>query len=226
MLVGYGRAVARSEFIQPEIADYAAAHSAPPDAVQQSLQTITRERLGRRAGMQIGHDQALLMELLTRAMGVTAAVEIGTFTGYSALAVARGLAPGGKLYCFDVSDEWTSIGRDHWKQAGVDDRIVLTLGPALESLQQLDSSLQFDLAFIDADKDNYAHYYDALLPRMRQHGLILFDNTLWSGKVLDDSVDDADTVALRQLNDALVTDGRVRVVQLPLGDGVTVVQKL
>jgi caffeoyl-CoA O-methyltransferase len=218
--------VARSEFIKPDIAEYAAAHSAAPDAVQRSLQDVTRERFGLRAGMQIGHDQALLMEILTRAMSVKVAVEIGTFTGYSALAVARGLPPGGKLYCFDISDEWTSVGRDHWRQAGVDDRIQLTLGPALEGIEQLDPTVAVDLAFIDADKDNYANYYDALLPRMRQGGLGLFDNTLWSGKVLDDSVDDPDTAALRRLNDALVADTRVLVVQLPLGDGVTVVQKL
>jgi len=218
--------VARSEFIKPDIAQYVEAHSGSPDEVQQSLQTVTRERFGARAGMQIGHDQALLMEMLTRAMGVQAAVEIGTFTGYSALAVARGLAPGGKLYCFDISDEWTSVGREHWKRAGVDDRIVLTLGPALESLAQLDPNLQFDLAFIDADKDNYAQYFEALLPRMRQGALLLIDNTLWSGKVLDDAVDDADTVALRNLNNRLVADPRVLVVQLPLGDGVSVVQKL
>ncbi|MCU1345521.1 MAG: O-methyltransferase family 3 [Acidimicrobiia bacterium] len=217
--------MARSEFIKSDIAEYAAAHSAPPDDVQLSLQTVTQEKFGRRAGMQIGHDQALLMEMLTRAMGVRTAVEVGTFTGYSALAVARGLAPGGTLYCFDISDEWTAVGREHWRRAGVDDRIVLKLGNALDSLAELDSSLQFDLAFIDADKDNYIHYFEALLPRMRVGALLLIDNTLWSGKVLDDSIDDADTVALRQLNDMLAADPRVQVVQLPLGDGVSVVQK-
>jgi caffeoyl-CoA O-methyltransferase len=217
--------VARSEFIKPEIAEYAAAHSGSPDEVQQSLQDVTRERFGARAGMQIGHDQALFMEMLTRAMGVKTAVEIGTFTGYSALAVARGLAPGGKLYCFDISDEWTSVGREHWKRAGVEDRIELTLGSALESLAKLPSGLVFDLAFIDADKDNYARYFEALLPRMRPGALLLIDNTLWSGKVLDDSINDADTAALRDLNNLLVADSRVTVVQLPLGDGVSVVQK-
>jgi caffeoyl-CoA O-methyltransferase len=217
--------MARSEYIDPEVARYALAHSSAPDAVQQSLQRVTREKAGPWAGMQIGQDQAVLMEMLTRAMGVRTAIEIGTFTGYSALAVARGLAAGGKLYCLDVSEEWTTVGREHWALAGVDGRIDLRLGPALETLATLNHDVVFDLAFIDADKPNYLNYFEALLPRMRVGGLLLFDNTLWSGRVVRPSEDDEDTVAFRTLNDALVADERVQVAQLTIGDGVTVVQK-
>jgi caffeoyl-CoA O-methyltransferase len=122
----------RSQFIDAAIDEYAAAHSTPPDAHQRELQRITREKTGRAAGMQVGDDQAVLMEMLVRAMGATRAVEIGTFTGYSALAVARGLSPGGRLLCCDTSQEWTSIARAAWQEAGIADRIELRVGPGLD----------------------------------------------------------------------------------------------
>src|ERR1022692_5065171 len=127
----------RSQFINAVIDDYAAAHSTPPDAEQLDLQRITQAKTGRAAGMQIGDDQAMLMEMLVRAMGATRAVEIGTFTGYSALAVARGMGPGGRLMCCDVSQEWTSIARAAWQEAGVADRIELRVGPGLAPLRAL-----------------------------------------------------------------------------------------
>jgi caffeoyl-CoA O-methyltransferase len=176
--------------------------------------------------MQIGDDQAVLMEMLVRAMGATRAVEIGTFTGYSALAVARGLGPGGRLLCCDVSVEWTSIARAAWERAGVADRIELRVGPGLETLRSLPPGEQFDFAFIDADKTGYAQYYEEVLARLRPGGLILLDNMLQGGHVVGDLADDQDVAAIRSLNEVIAADPRVEVVLIPIGDGVSFVQKL
>ena len=216
----------RSQFIDAVIDDYAAVHSTPPDAHQLELQRITREKTGGAAGMQIGDDQAVLMEMLVRAMGATRAVEIGTFTGYSALAVARGLGPGGRLLCCDISQEWTSIARAAWQEAGVANRIELRVGPGLETLRALPPGEQFDFAFIDADKTGYAQYYEEVLTRLRPGGLIMLDNTLQGGHVIGDLPDDGDVAAIRSLNDAIAGDPRVKVVLIPIGDGVSFVQKL
>jgi caffeoyl-CoA O-methyltransferase len=216
----------RSQFIDAVIDDYAAAHSTPPDAHQLELQRVTQEKTGRAAGMQIGDDQAVLMEMLVRAMGATRAVEIGTFTGYSALAVARGLGPGGRLLCCDVSQEWTSIARAAWQEAGVAGRIELRVGPGLETLRALPPGEQFDFAFIDADKTGYAQYYEEVLTRLRPGGLILLDNMLQGGHVTADLTGDDDVTAVRSLNDAIAADPRVKVVLVPIGDGVSLVQKL
>ena len=216
----------RSKFIDPPIAEYALDHSSGPDAVQLELQHTTAERTGRAAGMQIGDDQAVLLEILARATGARRVVEIGTFTGYSSLALARGMGPDGCLLCLDISEEWTSIARDAWAKAGVADRIDLRIGPALDTLRSLPPDETFDLAFVDADKTGYAAYYDELLPRLRPGGLLLVDNTLWSGAVLDDKDNSDDTLAIRALNDRIAADPRVRAVLLPIGDGVTVVQRV
>jgi caffeoyl-CoA O-methyltransferase len=211
----------RSRFIDPVIDAYAAAHSTGPDARQLELQRVTQEETGQAAGMQIGDDQAVLMEMVVRAMGAKRAVEVGTFTGYSALAVARGLGPDGHLLCCDVSEEWTALARTAWEEAGVADRIELRIGPGLETLRSLPSGEQFDFAFIDADKAGYPQYYEEILDRLRPGGLILLDNMLQSGRVVDPDVDDENVVAIRALNDAIVDDPRVRVVLVPLGDGVS-----
>jgi len=216
----------RSQFIDGVIDGYAAARSTPPDADQRELQRITQQKTGSAAGMQIGDDQAVLMEMLVRAMGATRAVEVGTFTGYSALAVARGLGPGGRLLCCDISQEWTSIAQAAWQRAGVADRIELRLGPALETLRALPRGEQFDFAFIDADKTGYPQYYEEVLTRLRPGGLMILDNTLQDGRVVGDVADDADVEAIRSLNDTIAADPRVHVVLLPIGDGVTFVQKL
>jgi len=216
----------RTRFIDAAIEEYSADHSTGPDIHQAKLQAITRERTGRAAGMQIGDDQAVLMEMIVRAMGAKSAVEVGTFTGYSALAIARGLGPDGRLLCCDVSEEWTSIARDAWKEAGVESRIELRIGPGLETLRALESVEQFDFAFIDADKGNYPRYYDEILPRMRGGGLLLLDNMLQGGRVIDPSATDESVVAIRSMNDTIKQDPRVAVVLLPIGDGVSFVQKL
>ncbi|MGH8992784.1 MAG: O-methyltransferase [Acidimicrobiia bacterium] len=216
----------RSRFIDGDIAAYALAHTSPADDVQVSLQAATAERTGGAAGMQIGHDQAVFMENLARAMGARRAVEVGVFTGYSSLALARGMAPDGRLLACDVSDEWTAIAREHWEKAGVAGRIDLRLAPALDTLRSLPAEDRFDLAFVDADKEAYLDYYEEILPRLRPGGVLLADNTLWGGRIIDPAVADADTVAIRAFNDALAADGRVRVVVLTIGDGVTLAQRL
>ena len=215
----------RSRFIDDAVVEYASAHSSGPDEVQVALQEETRARTGRAAGMQIGDDQAVLMEIIARAMGATAAVEVGTFTGYSALAVARGMGPSGRLLCCDVSEEWTSIAREYWEKAGVADRIELRIGPALDTLRSLPAGEQFDLAFVDADKTGYLAYYEEIVPRPRAGGLLLADNTLQGGRVLDPQAGDESVTAIRAFNDHVAGDPRVRVVLIPIGDGVTFVQK-
>jgi caffeoyl-CoA O-methyltransferase len=216
----------RSRFIQQAVADYAAAHVTPVDAVAAELRAATLAEVPDWAMMQIGDDQARLMELLVRAMRVERAIEIGTFTGYSALAVARGLAPGGRLLCCDISDEWTSIARRFWTKAGVDDRIDLRIGPALDTLRSLPDEPTFDFAFVDADKTGYVDYLGELVPRLRTGGLVLADNTLQNGRVVDDETGDDSVVAIRAFNDAVLVDRRLASVLLPIGDGITVIQKV
>jgi caffeoyl-CoA O-methyltransferase len=216
----------RSRFIDDAVVEYASAHSSGPDEVQIALQDITRERTGRAAGMQIGDDQAVLMEIIARAIGARRALEVGTFTGYSALAVARGMGPEGRLLCCDVSEEWTAIAQEYWERAGVADRIELRLGPAIDTLRSLPLEEEFDLAFVDADKTGYVAYYEEIVPRLRRGGLLLADNTLQGGRVLDDDADDESTVAIRSFNDLVAGDGRMRVVLLPIGDGVSFIQKI
>lgn len=215
----------RRVIVSSDIAEYVVAHSTARDEVQRELAQVTAERTGRAAGMQIGHDQALFMEMLTRAIGARRAIEIGTFTGYSSLAIARGLGPEGHLTCCDVSEEWTSTAREFWRRAGVEDRIDLRIAPALETIASFGAEVRFDLAFIDADKENYAAYLDALDPHLPAGAIVLIDNTLWSGAVLDPPSDDASAQALAALNDALVDGERFTVAMLTIGDGVTMLQK-
>jgi len=160
-----------------------------------------------------------------RAIGARSAIEIGTFTGYSALCIARGLPGDGRLLCCDLSEEWTAIGRDYWNRAGLGHKIELRLGPALDTLRALPAGEQFDFAFVDADKTGYRAYYDELLTRLRPNGLILFDNVLWRGSVLSEHPADDSTRALRELNDAIAGDPRVESVMVPISDGLTIVRK-
>ncbi|MCY3851728.1 MAG: class I SAM-dependent methyltransferase [Acidimicrobiaceae bacterium] len=218
--------MSRNSSMPQDIVAYAAAHSTQPDEVQQALIAATNEKTKGFSGMQIGTDQGVFMTLLTTVLQVEFAVEVGTFTGYSALCIARGLAPGGRLLCCDISEEWTSIGREHWETAGVADRIDLQIAPAIETLRSLPPEPKIDLAFIDADKTGYMSYYEEILPRLSARGVILVDNTIWYGMVLEDSgAEDADTVALRAFNDHVVADERVEAVLLTVGDGVTLIRR-
>ena len=175
--------------------------------------------------MQISPLQGAFMSILTSVLRPAFAVEVGTFTGYSALAVARALPPGGRLLCCDISEEWTAIGRQSWEKAGVADRIELRIGPAIDTLKSLPAIRTVDLVFIDADKVGYRDYYEELLPRLSPTGVILVDNTLWSGTVLDETATEKDTVALRDFNDHVYADPRSEVALLPLGDGVTMIRR-
>jgi caffeoyl-CoA O-methyltransferase len=164
--------------------------------------------------------------MLARLLGARRAVEVGTFTGYSSLCIARGLADGGTLLCCDVSEEWTAIGRRAWERAGVADRIELRIAPALDTLRALPAEPVIDLVFIDADKPNYSAYWDELVLRVRPGGVLLADNVLWSGRIVDGSVSDENTDALRQFNDKVAADERVEVVVLTAFDGLTIARKL
>lgn len=217
--------MARFGIAGDDIGSYATAHSTSPDEIQQGLIEATTA-LGPVSMMQIGADQGAFMAILAATIRPRFAVEVGTFTGYSALCTARGLAEGGRLLCCDVSEEWTSVGRPFWEQAGVADRIDLVIAPAIDTLRALPDDPPIDLAFIDADKTGYRDYYEEVLRRLAPQGLILVDNTLWSGKVLPDSgADDADTIALREFNDHVAADPRVDVAQLTVGDGITMIRR-
>jgi caffeoyl-CoA O-methyltransferase len=207
--------------IPGKLIDYVVAVGVRESAVQRRLRAATRRiPMG---GMQIGPEQAALMQLLVRAIGARRCIEIGTFTGYSALAVALALPPGGRIVCCDVSEEWTAIARRHWKMAGVAGKISLRLAPALETLKTLRG--KFDFAFIDADKTNYANYYERCLKLVRRGGLIAIDNTLWGGSVIDAGKQSADTRAIRAFNRKLHRDRRVDISMVPIGDGLTLALK-
>ena len=214
----------KSFFLGAEIHEYLVAHGSPPDGVQTRLIEATAA-LGAVSGMQISPEQGAFMSMLTQLLNVGFAVEVGTFTGYSALCIARGLAPGGRLVCCDVSEEWTAIARTAWAEAGVADRIDLRIAPAIETLDALDPAQPIDLVFIDADKPMYGSYFEALLPRLRTGGLMLIDNVLWSGSVIDPSVTDENTEAIRAFNDMVASDDRVDAVMIPLGDGISMLRK-
>lgn len=191
------------------------------DPVLEAL-TVETKKLGGISGMQISEDQSSFMTLLVAALGVKNALEIGTFTGTSALCIARGLPVGGKLLCLDRSDEWTSIARKFWAEAGVADKIELRLGDARETVQQLGDAT-FDFAFIDADKSGYDTYYEAVLPKIKTNGVIIFDNMLRHGAVLDPRSDDDHAIV--NLNAKLAADDRVESVLIPLADGLMMCRK-
>jgi predicted O-methyltransferase YrrM len=180
------------------------------------------------AMMQISAEQGQFMGMLIRLLGAKLTLEVGVFTGYSSMVVALALPDDGKIIACDVSEEYTSMARRYWREAGVDHKVALRLAPAVETLEGLlaeGRSGTFDFAFIDADKENYDRYYERALKLLRPGGLIAVDNVLWHGKVLDQSVQDADTRAIRALNEKLHRDERILVSLLPIGDGLTLAYK-
>jgi caffeoyl-CoA O-methyltransferase len=226
-LLRYGRVVTRrSEQLSEALHDYVVAHTTPRDDVLEDLAAETLKRFGEDAGMQIGPEQGTFMTLLTQLIGARNAVEIGTFTGYSAICVARGLGDGGHLLCCDVSEEWTSVAREYWKRAGLASRIELRLGPAASTLRGLPAGTTFDMAFIDADKTGYVEYWDLVVPMIRQGGMLLVDNTLSHGRVVDPGATYANVEGIRRFNDHALADARVQLVLLPVGDGLTLARKL
>ena len=211
--------------LSPELQVYMLQHSTLISPIALELIEETRA-LGDRASMQIAPEQAIFMGLITRLSGARRAVEVGTFTGLSAMAVAASLPDDGRLLCCDISEEWTSIARRYWARAGVDGKIELRLAPAIDTLRSLPNDPSVDLAFIDADKEGYVGYYEELIPRLTEGGILLADNVLWSGRVTNDDPSDQNLGAIQQFNDHVAADPRVEVVMLPIGDGLTLARKL
>nr|WP_202447063.1 class I SAM-dependent methyltransferase [Streptomyces sp. SID5468] len=204
---------------------YILAHNPPLDPVQRDLVELTRTRFADSAGLQTAEEQGPLLAFLVRLVGARNVVEVGTFTGFSALSMARALPPDGRLIACDVSEEWTAVAREAWHKAGVADRVDLRIAPALETLRALPDEPWIDLSFLDADKGNYPAYWEELVRRTRPGGLIVADNTLYRGQVADPAATGA-AAAVRAFNDLVRDDDRVEAVLLTVADGVTVARRL
>ena len=215
----------RSEQISLHLNAYLTAHSTPPDAILRELATETAERYPNEVSLQVAPELGTFLTLLTRVSRGRSGLELGTFTGYSSICIARGLGAGGRLLCCDVSEEWTSVARKYWEKAGLSDRIELRLGPALDTLRALPDDEAFDVAFIDADKIAYPKYWAEVVPRVRGGGVIMVDNTFSHGRVLDAGNDNPSVIAVRTMNDMAAADERVELIMLPIGDGLTVAFK-
>lgn len=215
----------RTVAVSEKILEYVRNVGVRETPVQRALRRVTQKLP--MSQMQIGPEQAAFMQVLVRAIGARRCLEVGTFTGYSALAVALALPPGGRLVCCDVSEEWTAIARRYWKRSRVDGKILLRLAPALQTLDGLliKGKGRFDFAFIDADKANYRNYYERCLKLVRKGGVIAIDNTLWSGRVVDARPKDATTTLMKAFNAHLRRDRRVEIALLPIGDGLTLALK-
>jgi caffeoyl-CoA O-methyltransferase len=210
--------------LTPELFEYVVAHSGRLDEVAEALIADT-QALGGAAGLQISPDEGAFLTLLTKLLGVRDALEIGTFTGFSALCIARGLAPDGHLTCCDVSEEWTTIARKHWAAAGLSDRIELRLGPGVQTLRAMPAEQSYDLVFLDADKPGYPDYWEEIVPRVRPGGVILVDNVFYHGSAVDPSANDAGTLGIRALNERARTDERVEATMLTISDGLLLARK-
>ena len=207
------------------VSDYLLAHSTAEDDVLARLAEETRRSFADAAGMQITSDEGALLTMLVRLTDARSAVEVGTFTGYSSICIARGLAEGGRLLACDVSGEWTELARRYWDEAGVADRIELRLAPAAETLAALPAEPTLDFAFVDADKESYPTYYEELVSRLRPGGLVVLDNVLLGGRVFDRTEQGERATAMRAVNDRVAADERVDAVMLPLRDGVTIARR-
>ncbi|MET9068537.1 O-methyltransferase [Streptosporangium sandarakinum] len=213
------------DIVNPAVNDYVLAHSTPADDVLRDLAAETRKAFSDFTSMQITQDEGAFLTMLVRLVGARRAVEVGVFTGYSSICIARGLPADGRLLACDVSEEWTSVARRYWERAGVADRIDLRIAPALETLRALPADPVIDFAFIDADKVSYPSYYEELVTRLRPGGLVVLDNVLRSGRVLDESFQEEPDVVMRRMNDIVVADDRVESVMLPMRDGVTLARR-
>jgi caffeoyl-CoA O-methyltransferase len=202
---------------------YVVAHNGPPDPLVDDLVAVTHARLKDEANMQIAPEQAPFLRWLTAVVGARTAVEVGTFTGLSALSIARALPSDGRLICCDISTDYTDIAREYWERAGVADRIDLRIGPAAATLAALPTGPHVDLAFIDADKQGYPTYWAELVPRMRPGGVLVVDNVLRGGRVVGPR--DEDDEAIIAFNDLVSADDRVEAVMIPLADGLTLARR-
>jgi caffeoyl-CoA O-methyltransferase len=218
--------MSQTMYLTEDLYNYMLSHSLREAEVARRLRRETSKH--ERASMQISPDQAQFMAFLVKLINARRTLEIVVFTGYSALVVALALPADGEIVACDVSEEWTSTARRYWREAGVNHKITLRLAPALETLTDLNDSGQeetFDFAFIDADKENYEPYYEYCLRLVRRGGLIAVDNVFWDGNVIDDSIRDEETQAIRRLNTALHQDSRVDISLIPLGDGLSLLRK-
>ncbi|CAM3077437.1 MULTISPECIES: O-methyltransferase [Streptomyces] len=212
------------DIVSPALDDYLLAHCTPADDILRDLVEETHA-LVPGTSMQITHDEGEFLTMLVRLTGARTAVEVGVFTGYSSVCIARGLPADGRLIACDISEEWTSVARRYWERAGLTDRIDLRLAPADETLRALPEEPFVDFAFIDADKEGYPTYYEELVPRLRPGGLLVLDNVLRTGRVVDPEAQSPADVAIRRINDRITADDRMQSVMLPLRDGVTLARK-
>ncbi|MFG2300046.1 O-methyltransferase [Actinacidiphila glaucinigra] len=211
--------------LTPELYAYVLDHNPPLDPVQEELVEVTRARFGAAAAMQSAREQGPLLAFLVRLTGARQIVEVGTFTGFSALSMAQALPADGRLIACDVSEEWTAVAREAWAKAGVADRVDLRIAPALDTLRALPREPWIDLVYLDADKGSYVAYWEELVPRMRPGGIIAADNTLYHGRVVDPRAT-GDTAGIRAFNDRVASDGRVEALLLTVADGLTLARKL
>ncbi|MDT3398024.1 class I SAM-dependent methyltransferase [Streptomyces sp. B1866] len=217
-------AESKSTPITPELYDYVLKHNPPLDAVQRSLVEITHAEVPGQAVMQSAEEQGPLLAFLVRLVGARLVVEVGTFTGFTALSMAQALPPDGRLIACDVSEEWTAYGREAWATAGVADRIDLRIAPAIDTLRSLPAEPHVDLAYLDADKQGYIAYWEELVPRMRPGGLIVVDNVLYGGQVTDPAATGG-AAAIQAFNDHVAGDARVEAVMLTVADGLTLARR-
>ena len=210
--------------LDDELHAYLVKHGARQDEVLERVQEETAA-MGAISAMQIAPDQGAFMELLTRTIGAQEALEVGTFTGYSAISIARGLAPAGRLLCLELSEEYAETAARNLEAAGVADRVEIITGPAVETLRKLPEREHFDIVFIDADKPGYEDYFEEALKRTKTGGLILLDNMLQDGRVLDPDPDDDSTNAIVALNEKLVRDERIDIAMVAIADGITIARK-
>ena len=222
----YSQAMAKVTALTQDLCSYMIRNRSPEGPILTALRQETIRVAGEFAGMMISEEQGVLLRILVGALAPRHAVEVGTFTGYSAACIASALPSGGKLVCCDVSHEWTAVGAQYWKRFGVAEKIDLRIAPALDTLSGLPGNLRFDFAFLDADKANYIAYFEAILPRMRKNGMIAVDNVLWHNWPMHASRQDEETVGIREFNEHVLNDDRVDSVMLHVGDGLTLIRKL
>ncbi len=210
------------DFVDPEIEAYAAAHTTTPEPLLAELAEETRASL-RSPQMLTGTIEGRFLELLVHGLAAKRVLELGTYSGYGTSSMAAGLPEGGRIDSCEISEEHAAVARRYLERAGYSDRVTVHVGPALETIRSLEG--EFDFVFIDADKSNYVAYYEEVLPRLTAHGLIAADNTLWSGRVIDDTDDSEDTRAIREFNELVAADDRVKSVMLTVRDGITLIRR-
>ena len=218
--------MAKITALTDDLCRYLINHRTADDDILKELRAETFERVGALGVMMIPEDAGTFLSVLVGALAPKFAVEVGTFSGYSSIYIARSLAPGGKLLCCDVSEEWTSVGKPYWQRAGLTERIDLRIAPAIETLRALPDEQIIDFAFIDADKANYIAYYEEILKRTRPNGMIAIDNVLWHNWLMDAANQDAEAIGVREFNDHILSDNRVQSSMIHVSDGITLIRKL